>query len=281
MEVSESRFHFPFTVELSPRVDPLADDFWCSGEHRAQAVFVPDHGRDRDWMAWWNAIQSAQRLRGIAHVPHLIAQSEVEAGLSGVEMRAALVIRGDLNPSLYDGLSWFKRVRDHFPQTEFYVAAYPDPHPRAESAAEDLENLLRKLQAGAHTAITQFCFDSRRLEAFVLALEAHGISRARIRPGFRLPPASEENCFGVPLPREFEGRSLENREAALLQLLIDAAGFWGPEFRPHFFVMQDAASWRRVLRAWPSNSQANRGTPDSLADSSAPDKVCCKDERSG
>jgi methylenetetrahydrofolate reductase (NADPH) len=42
---------------------------------------------------------------------------------------------------------------------EISVAAYPEVHPAADSAAADLENLKRKIDAGATRAITQFFYD--------------------------------------------------------------------------------------------------------------------------
>ena len=42
---------------------------------------------------------------------------------------------------------------------EVSVAAFPEVHPQARDAASDLDNLKRKLDAGAARAITQFFFD--------------------------------------------------------------------------------------------------------------------------
>ncbi len=42
---------------------------------------------------------------------------------------------------------------------EISVAAYPETHPQATSAARDLDNLKQKIDAGASRAITQYFFD--------------------------------------------------------------------------------------------------------------------------
>ncbi|HXF46683.1 MAG TPA: methylenetetrahydrofolate reductase [NAD(P)H] [Burkholderiaceae bacterium] len=40
------------------------------------------------------------------------------------------------------------------------VAAYPEYHPQAKSPAEDLRNFVRKVQAGANSAITQYFYNA-------------------------------------------------------------------------------------------------------------------------
>lgn len=65
---------------------------------------------------------------------------------------------------------------------EISVAAYPETHPEATSAEADLENLRRKLDAGADRAITQFFFEPDCYLRFRDRCAARGIT-APIVPG--------------------------------------------------------------------------------------------------
>jgi len=71
-----------------------------------------------------------------------------------------------------------KKVADF----ELTVGAYPEVHPDARSAEQDLDNLKRKLDAGACRAITQFFFDTDIYFRFLDRVRAAGIS-APIIPG--------------------------------------------------------------------------------------------------
>ncbi|MGB5336888.1 MAG: methylenetetrahydrofolate reductase [Woeseiaceae bacterium] len=62
------------------------------------------------------------------------------------------------------------------------VAAYPEIHPEAPDAAFDLDNLKRKLDAGASRAITQFFFDADVFLQFRDRCAAAGIESS-IVPG--------------------------------------------------------------------------------------------------
>ena len=72
------------------------------------------------------------------------------------------------------------------------VGAYPEPHPEAESAAQNIDWLKRKIDAGADQAITQFFFEAETFLRFRDACAAAGID-APIVPGI-LPV---ENWTGV------------------------------------------------------------------------------------
>ena len=65
---------------------------------------------------------------------------------------------------------------------EISVAAYPECHPEAVSAAADIDNLKRKIDAGATRAISQFFFTPECFFRFRDAAAAAGIE-AEIVPG--------------------------------------------------------------------------------------------------
>lgn len=59
---------------------------------------------------------------------------------------------------------------------EISVAAYPETHPTALSAEHDLDNLKRKIDAGATRAITQYFFDTDVFLRFLDRCAAAGIT---------------------------------------------------------------------------------------------------------
>jgi len=105
-------------------------------------------------------------------------------------VRHIVALRGDAPPGkpyephpqgyayaadLVEGL---RRVADF----EISVAAYPETHPGAVSPEADLDNLKRKLDAGATRAITQYFFDGSTYLRFLDRALAAGIT-APIVPG--------------------------------------------------------------------------------------------------
>ena len=77
-----------------------------------------------------------------------------------------------------DLVAGLKKVADF----DISVAAYPEVHPEASSAQFDLDNLKRKIDAGASRAITQFFFDLKLYLRFRDRCSAAGIE-SEIVPG--------------------------------------------------------------------------------------------------
>lgn len=77
-----------------------------------------------------------------------------------------------------DLVSGLKRIGDF----DISVAAYPETHPQARNPGSDLDNLKRKLDAGADRAISQYFFGAEPFLRFLDRARAAGIE-APIVPG--------------------------------------------------------------------------------------------------
>lgn len=142
-----------------------------------------------------------------------IAERYWEAGI-----RRIVALRGDApqgsdgyvpHPEGYayaaDLVAGLKRVADF----DISVSAYPEVHPEARDAAADLDNLKRKIDAGASRAITQFFFDPDDYLRFLDRARAAGIT-APIIPGI-LPIVNFERTRQMA----------QDCKAAMPQRLID------------------------------------------------------------
>ena len=128
-----------------------------------------------------------------------------------------------------DLVAGLKRVADF----DVSVAAYPEVHPEAPSAAFDLDNLKRKLDAGASRAITQFFFDIEDFLRFRDRCAAAGIA-APIVPGI------------LPITRFPQ-----------LQRFAEGCGASVPEWLVHRFDdLDDDAETRQLIAASVAIEQA-------------------------
>lgn len=131
-------------------------------------------------------IQSA----GLCAAPHLSCIGSSRASLRDIldlyrerGIRHIVALRGDL-PSGTGDVGEFRYANElvAFIREEtgehfwIEVAAYPEFHPQARSAQEDLRNFKRKIDAGANSAITQYFFNADAYFRFMDDCEAMGIS---------------------------------------------------------------------------------------------------------
>jgi methylenetetrahydrofolate reductase (NADPH) len=113
-----------------------------------------------------------------------ILQTYRDAGI-----RRIVALRGDLPSGMATAgefqyaneLVQFIRTEtgDHF---HLEVAAYPEVHPQAKSAQDDLVNFKRKIDAGANSAITQYFYNADSYFHFVDECQKLGLT-APIVPG--------------------------------------------------------------------------------------------------
>lgn len=95
-----------------------------------------------------------------------------------------VALRGDLPSGMGGGAGELRYASDlvQFIRDEtgdafhIEVAAYPEMHPQAASPAQDLAHFVKKVQAGADAAITQYFFNVDAYVDFVDRAQAKGVS---------------------------------------------------------------------------------------------------------
>ena len=130
------------------------------------------------------------REAGYAAAPHISCIGSTRDSIRAVihrykdaGIRHTVALRGDL-PSGMAVAGEFRHATDlvtfireetgdHF---HIEVAAYPEYHPQARGAREDLENFKRKVEAGANSAMTQYFYNPDAYFHFVEQAEAMGVT---------------------------------------------------------------------------------------------------------
>ena len=153
-----------------------------------------------------------------------IAQAYWEAGV-----RHIVALRGDAgepgapfipHPQGYANAAELVAGLREVADFDISVAAYPETHPDADCAQSDLDNLKRKLDAGANRAISQFFFSADTFFRFRDAADKAGID-APILPGI-LPVTNVAQArkfagaCGAKIPEWMDGlfEGLDERPAA-------------------------------------------------------------------
>lgn len=152
-------------------------------------------------------------------------------------------------------------IHNTFPEMGILVAGYPETHREALSPEADLENLKRKVDAGADAILTQLYYDNADFFRFRERCEAIGI-KVPIVPGL-LPVTNGAQIqriaalCGAKLPPQFVNDLQKNEDDPAGQFEIGvefatrqteellAAGVPGI----HFYVLNKSEATERVLGA--------------------------------
>ncbi len=129
----------------------------------------------------WNTVMEMHRS-GLPVAPHISCMGTTRAqvaqllhGYRDAGVRRLVALRGDMPSGAAGGAGDFQYANElvAFIRAEtggwFHVevAAYPEYHPQSRSPAEDLANFVRKVSAGADSAITQYFYNAEAYFRFV------------------------------------------------------------------------------------------------------------------
>jgi len=173
---NETKVSFEF---FPPSTEAMEETLWNSIKHlsvlepRLVSVTYGADGSTRE--RTHVAVERIRKETKLTAAPHLTCIGASQGEIDDIAreywdmgVRHLVALRGDPPKDVqqyipYPGgyayasdlVAGLKRIADF----DIAVAAYPEVHPEADSAQADLDNLKRKLDAGASRAITQFFFD--------------------------------------------------------------------------------------------------------------------------
>ncbi|BET67311.1 methylenetetrahydrofolate reductase [NAD(P)H] [Opitutales bacterium ASA1] len=172
---------------------------------------------------------------GFAVMPHLTCVNHTRAEIVEIArahhargIRNIMALRGDVPKGLTaetafkDGLRYGSDIvallRDELPDICSGVGGYPEKHPEAVSLETDIDNLRRKVDAGAGFVTTQLFFENDAYFRFVERCRRAGIT-IPILPGI-MPALSTKS---IQRMTELCGASLPSRLARRLAIAGDNA----------------------------------------------------------
>jgi len=227
------------TVELCQRIQselqtPATAHFTCVGSTVDEL---------RDWLTYAQAqgVRNIMALRGDPQQGQETFQA-IEGGLQYANELVSL-------------------IREHSPDMSIGVAGYPEKHPEAPDAPTDLDNLKRKVDAGADAVFTQLFYDNDNFFRFRDAYTAAGITVPLV-PGI-MPITSfarikriTSMCQAV-FPEELSSRleAVQDEEEAQFEIGVDYAIQQCRELIDadvpgmHFYVLNKSQACERILDA--------------------------------
>jgi len=130
------------------------------------------------------------RAAGFDAAPHISCIASSRADLKAQieryrahDIRHVVALRGDLPSGLASSgeLRYANELVTFIRETtgdwfHIEVACYPEYHPQTRSAADEVRNFKRKIDAGANSAITQYFYNTDAYFRFVEDCEAAGIA---------------------------------------------------------------------------------------------------------
>lgn len=230
--------------------------------------------RDRT-LKWCREIQDDLQQTAVAHLTCVGSTRdeliELLATTAQSGIRNIMALRGDA-PQGQDafqavdgGLQYANElvqlIREHHPDFGIGVAGYPEKHQEADSMESDLQNLKRKVDAGADAVITQLFFSNDCFLTFRDQCRKLGIEKP-IVPG--IMPITDyariqriTSMCGSSFPDDLASRlaAVQDDKAAQLEIGVEHAVAQCEHLRAegvpgiHFYALNKSDACRQILDA--------------------------------